>query len=721
METFRIDLRDSSSKNGNDPYLEFNDCFNEITRAISSLHLTQAQTNTVFGSMTKLARAQSKLFGEVCGTSVSRLKHAESVESYICAKLRKFTTEYRRHLMCLSSEFYVAPIEKAIGLHFRSEFDRHQNAAHHDLHQSYFHYVPVIETLKSLFKNADFKAAYMQNGHLCVPGIYEKFCCAQLFKNSTFFRENPNAIQLRFAIDDFDICAPCKSKAVIHKVTAVYMQIENLPCHLQSKHENIFLVALCKSTETKQKFTTLDNVIEHIVSEVKILEREGVDIGSGKHLKGALVSFTYDNLGGNGLLGFVECFTAKNWCRICELTRDECSCAVAEDVSKIRQIKDYNDQVKAAENSDENNIKGVKKYCILNDLSNFHVLKNVTVDLMHDVLEGVAPYFLSQLFAHIVNRKILKKSDLEDRVRDHNYGALNSDCRPSFLDLSKKSLNQNARQMYCLILNVPFILMDLKNKLEDVWICVRSLLVAIQIIFSQSMNDNDLVQLEKCITTHLKSYIDVFEKPLKPKQHLFLHYPFVIRKSGPVKNMWMMRFESKHKYFTDRAKKTTNFKNITKTLAADHQQNMLNYGNSFRDHFEHSVAKYQLVDTDLMYQITCHNLSIENLFVVDFLKCNGIEYRKRLMITQHKTFYEILYVLKDESNSAFWFLCATYDVKSFDEFSNSFEISLNNSLTDLKLIPLEKLQNKRSYERIFHKESTFIKAETLDLRKENYL
>lgn len=138
METFRVDFRENSGVGGstNDPFIRFNESFTEITRAISSLHLTQSQMNTVFGSMGKLASAQSKLIGDL--TIISHHQPTESAEKYICAKLRNSTTQYRRNQVCLSSALYVAPLEKAIGLHFRSEFGRDQNAAHHDLQQSFF-------------------------------------------------------------------------------------------------------------------------------------------------------------------------------------------------------------------------------------------------------------------------------------------------------------------------------------------------------------------------------------------------------------------------------------------------------------------------------------------------------------------------------------------------------------------------------------------------------
>lgn len=42
---------------------------------------------------------------------------------------------------------------------------------------------------------------------------------------------------------------------------------------------------------------------------------------------------------------------------------------------------------------------GNKKYCALNDLKYFHTCQNFCVDIMHDLNEGVIPFF-SQSFVH---------------------------------------------------------------------------------------------------------------------------------------------------------------------------------------------------------------------------------------------------------------------------------------------------------------------------------
>lgn len=60
------------------------------------------------------------------------------------------------------------------------------------------------------------------------------------------------------------------------------------------------------------------------------------------------------------------------------------------------------------EDFDLKDTRGIKKYCIFNDLKYFHILDNFSVDIMHDINEGVIPYFLRTLYKHFVSVKLLK-------------------------------------------------------------------------------------------------------------------------------------------------------------------------------------------------------------------------------------------------------------------------------------------------------------------------
>lgn len=584
MEKFRINLKKAPVEQSVDPYREFSSSLNEIVENINILRLSQTQMNVVYSSMDKLIGANAKLaemLSQIDSCSISQ--YTKQAENYICREIKNHATVYRRNKLCSSSEMYVEPEEKSIGLHWKSKFETQVNSAHHTLDHSTFQYVPIIKTLNALFLDADFKNAYMSNEHTCTDGVFERFCCGKIYKNNEFFERNPNALQLQFAIDDFEICSPLKTKAGTQKLCAIYMQVMNLSPRFLSRLENIYLVALCKSYNLKLEYTSLDNILELIVFEIKSLEENGLNIGNGVNLKGTMISFTFDNLGGNSLYGFVEGFRAKYFCRMCDLSNEECSSAVAEDPSRMRNISEYNLQLIQLPKSEKKNIniKGVKKHCLLNSIGNFHIFQNRNVDLMHDVLEGAVPKLLHNLFSYCVDKRILSAKELQDRVRDHNYGISNRCNKPSFLDLDKLNLNQNASQSYCLMINIPFMLIDKKDKLMEIWICVESLLQIMQICFSDSITDTDLVLLEELVKTHLKNFSKLFKCTLKPKHHFLTHYASVIRSSGPVINNWMMRMEAKHKFFTDHAKRIKNCINVAKSLAVDHQQYLLNSKKNF--------------------------------------------------------------------------------------------------------------------------------------------
>lgn len=115
-----------------------------------------------------------------------------------------------------------------------------------------------------------------------------------------------------------------------------------------------------------------------------------------------------------------------------------------------------------------------------------------------------------------------------------------------------------------------------------------------QILFSNSIPETDLLQLEELISIHLKSILDVFGGRLQPKRHFLTHYPSVIRLMGPPKCFWMMRFESKHKFFTQFSKKSNNFKNLTKSLADRHQDIMINKNPNYGDDINEAKLKKKI-------------------------------------------------------------------------------------------------------------------------------
>lgn len=54
-------------------------------------------------------------------------------------------------------------------------------------------------------------------------------------------------------------------------------------------------------------------------------------------------------------------------------------------------------------------------------------------------------------------------------------------------------------------------------------------------------------KLQYLIEEHHKLFLELYDQDLKPKFHFMLHYPEIIKKTGPPVHLWSMRYEAKHK------------------------------------------------------------------------------------------------------------------------------------------------------------------------------
>lgn len=127
----------------------------------------------------------------------------------------------------------------------------------------------------------------------------------------------------------------------------------------------------------------------------------GINV-DGQVIKGFLINICFDNLGGNGLYGLKENFASDFYCRICEMNQEECQQNVCEDHTKLRTISSYDCVMESIEKESKVNFqvtKGFAGYCPLNDVKHFHILKNLSVDAMHDVMEGAEVFFVE----HFIN------------------------------------------------------------------------------------------------------------------------------------------------------------------------------------------------------------------------------------------------------------------------------------------------------------------------------
>lgn len=602
------------------------------------MSLTIAQTDKIF----KLTESVVDTYSEVIKTIVpatetKSLINLNFIHRRLKETLEKNDTNFKRNQAKKKYPSFVEPEEKALGFKWTQTFDQTSGKIVRKYTQNTFQFLRPSSIIQALFSNPNFIKMYIENviekkGHVCEDGVYKDYCSGTNFGQSDFFKTNPSALQLQLYTDNSDPCDALKSKAGIHKKCAFYMIIRNMPRKFQSKLSNIFLVALADSNNFKSESASINSILEVIVEDLKMLETVGIEVANHGVIKSCLIVMCSDNLGFNICFGLAQGFSAHYFCRFCLCSKSECKHMTKENPNKLRNIESYKkicDQIIMGDISSSSETNGIREYCRLNDLSNFHIFKNYAVDPMHDLLEGVVPFALHRIFEYCLKKKIFDLSQLRNMIQFYNYGVLNKRNIPSKLKIDSRNLGQNATQLCCLILNIPFILYPYKNDLLDVWTLIQSLLKILEIIFSSEISENDLLRLEIEIDRHTNFILNFFKKDLIPKHHFMVHYPTVIRTMGPVIFTSVMRLEAKHQELKAFAQKTNNFRNLNKTIAEKHQTLMCLKEHLYRDQIENGLELGFFGNTEdyEKYQ-SCEPFTFNGKeLMIKSLKINNLEFK----------------------------------------------------------------------------------------------
>lgn len=558
-----------------------------------------------------------------------------------------------------------------------------------------------------------------QDYHNCVEGVFKDFCCGKQFSKNELFRSDKSAIRIHISNDDFGIFNPLGSKGNVHKLSAFYFTIQNMPPQFRFKADNVFLFCVCYSDDLKTKYTDINDIWRLVVKDINFLETRGIDVADGMNVKGSIAYFSFDNLGINLAYGLVACFKAQYFCRFCVMPIQDCRSNCREDQSKLRTIDSYNQIVNRIENSSKIDFKetrGIKMKCVLNELQHFHILKNLSVDPMHDLNEGVVPFALKQLFMHMIRFKILSEDELTKKIQYFDHGFLNQRNIPSEVSFDKANLGQNATQNRCLLQNIPFIFWEYRDnqKLAEIWTCVKSLLRIFTICYSPEINRTQIELLREEIAAHLTS-LKKLGLSFIAKHHILTHYPTIIERMGPTVFMCMFAFERKHKLLKKLMNDNSNFTNIPYTIARKHQEFLSGVKDSFRENIITGEAKHvstALVNShanNLLEDLIGNQVSKQE---VKFLKYCNYYYKQGLFVFDQNKFHEIQHILKIEQK--YFFLCLQFEVLLFNDFLNSFQIEQTPGSIYV-LIEFSSLKHKNVYEKKKLDDSLYIICDSLSL------
>lgn len=702
-------------------YSTFDSFFEGIPNKLIALNLTQDKYKTVFGILHELLMKSECLCAKISENSPDDKCASKAGFGHVMKKLKSIDTEYKLKKELKLHPMYVEPKELAIDLKWKKpKMNDETQISSHSLAQTTYQFVSPIKTLEACFSNEHFKNSYfeynLEKKHECVPGVYQDFCCGSMCKSKKIF-DDPLSLKIQIGTDDFEICCPLKSKAVIHKICGTHMQIRNMPLEYKAKLDNIYLVALCETSNIKPSDITYDFIARKIVEEMRHLEENGIIVGD-KTIRGSISDVAADNLGANTISGYTECFVANYSCRHCECSKDECQVQTAEIQTKMRTRENYRRNVATAEGlqkPDLKRTKGIKRKCSFNELKYYHIIDNVSVDLMHDFNEGVISYALHDFFQNITEGRILTMGEIQSRIRDFSYSNVHKYNTPSLVSLEKSHLNQNATQFYCLMIHMPFIFHYIQQQILLYWEPIRTLLECMQIVYSETITECEIVMLERRVSEHLLSVQEVNKRSLTMKHHFMTHYPNSIRKMGTPVKSWTMLLEAKHKVFTEIAKSKKNFINVCLTMAKCHQERAcklpslkaeivtsVKYGD-FVKTLEYNKYEYILAEE-------LGSKSLTNLRVHSYIKYDNMKYEAGNFIIYNEYLCRIVHILSDGTKN--WFICSVYNVTKRDEFCVSLIVEKTNENV---IFDFERLRDKKVYYHIYEEGQVHVIANTLSV------
>lgn len=377
--------------------------------------------------------------------------------------------------------------------------------------------------------------------------------------------------------DEFETRNPLGSHAGEEKLGGVYVSLACLPPYMAAKLKNIFVSTIFYA----KHFKLFENEKFFIksIEDLNFLSKNGLKLklnGLDVIIYFDCVQILGDNAGLNRICGFSLSFKARYFCRICSASNEECQHMIEEIQSLLRTVASYQADVK------KNNVQqtGIKEECIFNKVNKFEITENLSLDLMHDVPEGSIAYTMSKVIDGLVKENTITLDTINQRIETFPYSdqEKSNKPRPLFFSQGKKGgqkikIKQSASEMLCLARYLGLMIGDLipaDNRYWKLYLCLREI---IDILMSPVLDKGQVESVRLLITKHNRKYLEIFGK-LKPKMHIWRHYPRTILLNGPVVHYSSMKFERKNKELKETAVGTTSNVNLPLTIAIKHQLNL---------------------------------------------------------------------------------------------------------------------------------------------------
>jgi hypothetical protein len=437
--------------------------------------------------------------------------------------------------------------------------------------------------LQCLLRHSQVAEQVESGSHSYGTGLLHDLSDGTFVHESTFFRSSPTALQIILYYDEFTAVNPMAPTSRQYKLGAVYFTLANLDPGQRSKLEAIHLVSLFHYSLLNAH--SFDEVLRPLVRDVKDLQENGhmFEIcGTKKNIKGTILCVVGDTpalalVGGfKAGVGF-----ADKKCRHCMANNDQIQTKFTEEEFTLRSMQSH---VKHCDNMEKAGIRdserktlskqyGVTRRSLLCSIPGFDVTKQLPLDIMHVLFEGLFHLQIKLFLGHIIdNLQLLTLSEFNHNLKTFNFAYFEDRPHPiTSAALSKGILGQTAHEIWQLYHIIPFLIGDCVPKSDPHLACYLLLQEISSILCTDIITEDLPPYLRVLIQEYLSSLKTLYPTVnLPPKAHYLVHCPSYLKRFGPMCRTWSMRFEGKHREFKQLCRKTS-FKNLLKTLVNHHQ------------------------------------------------------------------------------------------------------------------------------------------------------
>ena len=329
-----------------------------------------------------------------------------------------------------------------------------------------------------------------------------------------------------------------------------YYYVGNIGTRNLSSLRNISLLPVIEAKKLKKH--GYQKVLDPLIADVKSLETDGIviyDIHNEKDCQvfGTIATVSADNLGAHDLGGFRKCFSSGRICRYCMCLYDELKHKYKESDFVLRTPSNYAKHLEGIQvDSSLSSVYGIASDCPLNQLSEFSAVNCFPPDLMHDCYEGIIPNFMQFLFRSLADGRLIR--DINARINEFQFGVTDVKNKPKpDVVFYQGQISVSASESWCLFRLLPFIIGDVVAEDNYAWKMYMLLADIFDIIMAPEQEVNDISYLQMLIPEFLSSFAAHSPDLFKPKFHFLVHYPTLMKKFGPLRHLWCMRFESFHR------------------------------------------------------------------------------------------------------------------------------------------------------------------------------